>query len=74
MEFPVIWFAFSAVVGVVFWAFLLWLAWLLVSSIKGMHTELTRIRELLNDVAARSSPWRVGRRARFGEEGRRAGD
>ncbi|MDX1675999.1 MAG: hypothetical protein R3314_14490 [Longimicrobiales bacterium] len=47
MEFPSIWFAFSAIIGVLFWAFLLWLAWLLVSSVRGMHTELRKIRELL---------------------------
>ena len=47
MEFPNIWFAFSAIIGVVVWAFLLWLAWLLVTSIRGMHTELRKIRELL---------------------------
>jgi hypothetical protein len=54
MEFPNVWFALSAVLGVVFWVFIIWLAWLLVSSIKGIHTELTRIRELLNQRLDRS--------------------
>ncbi len=54
MEFPNILFSLSAVLGVVFWAFIIWLAWMLVSSIKGMHMELTRIRELLNQLVGRS--------------------
>ena len=55
MEFPNVWFALSAVLGVVFWIFIIWLAWLLVSSIRGIHTELTRIRELLNQLVGSSS-------------------
>lgn len=46
---PWLWFAFSAVLGILFWAFLLWLAWLLVSSIRGIHVELTKIREILGE-------------------------
>ncbi|HUE95700.1 MAG TPA: hypothetical protein VMN39_03525 [Longimicrobiaceae bacterium] len=54
MDLPSWWFAFSAIIGVTFWAFLFWLAWVLVSSIRGTHTELTRIRELLTEISARS--------------------
>lgn len=54
MEFPSVWFGLSAVLGIVFWAFIIWLAWMLVSSIKGIHTELIRIRDLLNEFVGRS--------------------
>ncbi len=50
--FQSVWFALTLVVGLLFWGFLLWMAWLLVSSVKGMHAELLRIRELL-EVSAR---------------------
>lgn len=44
---PWLWFGLSAALGILFWGFLLWLAWLLVTSVKGVHTELTQIRKLL---------------------------
>lgn len=53
--FPGLWFAFVSLVGVLVWGFLIWLAWLLVSSIKGMHTELMRIRQVLGEMSARST-------------------
>lgn len=49
MEFPNIWFGLSAVLGIVFWVFIFWLAWMLVSSVRGIHTELRHIREVLNE-------------------------
>lgn len=51
--FQEIWITLTALIGLIFWAFILWLAWLLVTSIRGMHSELTRIRELLAQIAAR---------------------
>lgn len=44
---PWLWFGFSAVVGIFFWAFLLWMAWMLVTSIKGIREELGAIRRVL---------------------------
>ena len=44
-------FVLMTLLAIVFWGFLLWLAWLLVTSVKGMHTELVRIRELLAEGA-----------------------
>ena len=41
------WFGISMIVGVLIWGVIIWLAWMVVSSIRGMHTELIRIRELL---------------------------
>ncbi len=52
--FQFLWFAFVGLIGVAVWGFLIWLAWLLVSSIKGMHTELIKIREVLGEMSARS--------------------
>lgn len=45
--FESLWFVLTMLIAIAFWGFLLWLAWLLVSSIKGVHTELIRIREIL---------------------------
>lgn len=56
--FPSVWFAFSALVGIAVWVIALWLAWLVVSSVRGMHTELTRIRELLAEMQLREGPGR----------------
>lgn len=47
-------FVLMTLLAIVFWGFLLWLAWLLVSSVRGMHTELVRIRELLADGSVRA--------------------
>jgi hypothetical protein len=44
---PWLWFGLSAVFGLLFWVFLLWLAWVLATSVKGMREELERIRKLL---------------------------
>ena len=42
MELPHVWFGLSAVVGIVFWALIIWLAWMLVSSIKGIQRNSRR--------------------------------
>ena len=47
-------FVLMTLLAIVFWGFLLWLAWLLVSSVRGMPTELVRIRELLADGSVRA--------------------
>lgn len=39
-----------ALISVLVWGFALWLAWTVVSSIRGIHVELTRIREHLTGV------------------------
>ena len=39
------------VTGLVFYGVVIWFAWILVSSIKGIHTELTRIREELGRMS-----------------------
>ena len=44
--FPV-WFGISAIFSVAVTVFLLWLAWMLVTSVKGIREELERIRKLL---------------------------
>jgi hypothetical protein len=33
--------------GLGFWALLLWLAWTLVMSVRGIHTEITRLADQL---------------------------
>ena len=48
-------FPFMMLLGLVFYGLLLWFAWILVSSVKGIHTELTRIRE---ELARMSGPER----------------
>lgn len=44
-------FPFMMLLGLVFYGILLWFAWILVSSVRGMHTELTRIREELGRMS-----------------------
>jgi hypothetical protein len=45
---PWLWFGFTAVVGVAFWIFVGWLAWVLVQSVKGIREELAAIRRILD--------------------------
>lgn len=51
-EFPGLVFVLSFLVGIVFWGFLLWMAWVLVRSVQGIHAELRRIREHLATTPA----------------------
>ena len=53
--FPWIWMPIWGVVAIAFWGFLLWLAWTLVSAVRGIHEELQWIRSILSDQ------WKEGR-------------
>jgi hypothetical protein len=43
-------FAVLPFLGLLLWGFLLWMAWLLVRSVRGMHDEMVRIREILGET------------------------
>lgn len=47
--FPWVWMPIWGLIALAFWGFLLWLAWTLVNSVRGIHEELGRIREILKD-------------------------
>lgn len=46
---PWIWAPLWGLLAIVFWAFLLWLAWSVVSAVRGMHEEITAIRRILDE-------------------------
>lgn len=46
---PWMWAPLWGFVAIAFWAFLLWLAWSVVTAVRGMHVELVAIRRILDD-------------------------
>lgn len=46
---PWLWMPVWGVIALAFWGFLLWLAWTLVTAVRGIHEELGRIRVILGD-------------------------
>jgi hypothetical protein len=50
-------FYVPAVIGALVWIIIVWLAWVLVKSVRGIHDELERIRHLVEE-----SEFRLGNR------------
>lgn len=50
--FPWVW-ALAALVNIVMLAFAVWVVWVLVTSIRGVHEELIRIRRVMKDSGGR---------------------
>jgi hypothetical protein len=48
---PTIMFGFYVLLGIAFWGFVFWLAYQLVTAIRGIHVEMERIRRLLESSA-----------------------
>ena len=52
---PGVW-ELGLVLGIAFYAFIIWLAWTLVSAVKGIQEELKLVREELNTLARDRKP------------------